>query len=220
MAAPERKELVGIAANGTVMEGMLEMPDNAGGIVLFAHGSGSSRLSPRNNHVAGVLRQAGLATLLLDLLTVDEDRAYEARFDIALLSERLAAALTWLHQPERAFTSLPIGLFGASTGAAAALRVAACLPQWVQAVVSRGGRPDLTGNDMLERVRAPTLLLVGGEDDAVIALNQAAYDGMQCEKQLRIVPGATHLFEEPGALESVAQQATNWFRRYLAMPNP
>lgn len=220
MATPERKELVGIATNGATMEGMLEMPDNAGGIVLFAHGSGSSRLSPRNSYVATVLRQAGLATLLLDLLTVAEDRAYETRFDITLLSQRLAAALTWLRQPGRTFASLPIGLFGASTGAAAALRVAAGLPQWVQAVVSRGGRPDLAGNDALERVRAPTLLLVGGQDDTVIALNQAAYDCLRCEKQLRIVPGATHLFEEPGALESVAQQASDWLLHHLAMPKP
>jgi putative phosphoribosyl transferase len=201
------------------MEGMLEIPDNAGGIVLFAHGSGSSRLSPRNNYVATVLRQAGLATLLLDLLTVDEDRTHATRFDISLLSERLAAALTWLRQSEATFASLPTGLFGASTGAAAALRVAAELPQWVQAVVSRGGRPDLAGTDTLERVRAPTLLLVGGKDDAVIALNRAAYDRMQCEKQLCIVPGATHLFEEPGTLEIVAQQAAGWLLRYLTMPN-
>lgn len=218
MAAPGHKELIGIVANGVIMEGMLEMPDRACGIVLFAHGSGSSRLSPRNNYVATVLRQAGLATLLLDLLTAAEDSAYETRFDISLLSDRLEAALTWLHRSEAAVAALPTGLFGASTGAAAALRVAARLPQQVQAIVSRGGRPDLAGNDTLERVRAPTLLLVGGQDDVVIALNQVAYDRMRCEKQLRIVPGATHLFEEPGALESVAQQAADWLLRCLAMP--
>lgn len=218
MIAPQRKELVGIAANGVVIEGMLEVPGNTSGIVLFAHGSGSSRLSPRNNFVASILRQAGLGTLLLDLLTLGEDQAYATRFDISLLTLRLDAALKWLRQPGGEFALLPVGLFGASTGAAAALRVAAESPQLVQAVVSRGGRPDLAGVAALERVRAPTLLLVGGLDDQVIALNQAAYASMQCERQLRIVPGATHLFEEPGTLESVAQQAAAWLRQHLVLP--
>lgn len=218
MIAPQRKELVGIAANGVVIEGMLEVPGDASGIVLFAHGSGSSRLSPRNNFVASVLRQAGLGTLLLDLLTAGEDQTYATRFDISLLTRRLDAALEWLRQPGGEFAVLPVGLFGASTGAAAALRAAAESPQLVQAVVSRGGRPDLAGVAALERVRAPTLLLVGGLDDQVIALNQAAYASMQCERQLRIVPGATHLFEEPGTLESVAQQAAAWLRQHLVLP--
>ena len=217
MGIAERKELVGIAAEGVIIEGMLEVPAHAGGIVLFAHGSGSSRLSPRNNYVASVLRQAGLGTLLLDLLTVAEDRIYETRFDISLLSQRLAVALQWLCQPGHEFGRLPVGLFGASTGAAAALRVAAELPQLVQAVVSRGGRPDLAGHDALGRVRAPSLLLVGGLDDTVITLNQAAYASMQCERHLQIIPGATHLFEEPGTLESAAQHARNWLLRYLAV---
>ncbi|QAU35414.1 alpha/beta family hydrolase [Janthinobacterium sp. 17J80-10] len=218
MSPPESKELVSIAADGVALEGMLEIPANACGVVLFAHGSGSSRLSPRNNHVATVLRQAGLGTLLLDLLTVAEDRTYDTRFDISLLAHRLATALTWLRQAGGELATLPTGLFGASTGAAAALRVAATLPQWVRAVVSRGGRPDLAGLSTLERVQAPTLLLVGGNDDTVIALNRIAYGHMRCEKQLRIVPDATHLFEEPGTLESVAMQAADWFLHYLAMP--
>lgn len=212
----EQKKLVGIAADGVCIEGMLELPAHATGMVLFAHGSGSSRLSPRNNYVATVLRNAGLGTLLVDLLTADEDQTYQTRFDIALLTQRLQVALTWLQRQGGELTALPLGLFGASTGAAAALCAAAGAPQLVRAVVSRGGRPDLAGTEALERVRAPTLLLVGGLDDVVIELNQAAYDRMQCEKQLRIVPGATHLFEEPGKLESVARLAADWFLLHLA----
>lgn len=215
MASSGKKQLINIVADGVAIEGMLELPQKTSGMVLFAHGSGSSRLSPRNNYVASVLRDAGLGTLLLDLLTVGEDQTYETRFDISLLTQRLEVALMWLRQPDGELAGLPVGLFGASTGAAAALRVAARQPQAVQAVVSRGGRPDMAGADVLARVKAPTLLLVGGLDDVVIELNKAAYERMQCERQLRIVPDATHLFEEPGALESVAQMAADWFLFHL-----
>jgi len=193
---------------------MLELPANAQGIVLFAHGSGSSRLSPRNNYVARELRAAGHGTLLLDLLTRDEDQTYETRFDIGLLTRRLADATRWLKE-HRETGNLPLGLFGASTGAAAALRVAADLPRDVAAVVSRGGRPDLAGNDKLAQVLAPTLLIVGGADYQVIELNEMAYRELRCGKQMEIVPGATHLFEEPGALENVAALAARWFTRHL-----
>jgi len=196
------------------LEGMLELPANAQGIVLFAHGSGSSRLSPRNNYVARELRAAGHGTLLLDLLTRDEDQTYETRFDIGLLTRRLADATRWLKE-HRETGNLPLGLFGASTGAAAALRVAADLPRDVAAVVSRGGRPDLAGNDKLAQVLAPTLLIVGGADYQVIELNEMAYRELRCGKQMEIVPGATHLFEEPGALENVAALAARWFTRHL-----
>ncbi|MEN3366946.1 MAG: putative phosphoribosyl transferase [Burkholderiales bacterium] len=210
MASPAQSDLVRIATDSVQVEGMLEVPQNAIGIVLFAHGSGSSRLSPRNNYVAGVLRSARIGTLLMDLLTPQEDQDYRTRFDISLLTRRLLDATSWLRQydPTR---SLPIGLFGASTGAAAALQVAAILGPDISAVVSRGGRPDLAGREALEKVIAPTLLIVGGLDDVVIELNQAAYDALKSEKQLVIVPGATHLFEEPGTLESVAQLARDWF---------
>lgn len=215
MAPSGKKQLINIVADGVGIEGMLELPQKTSGMILFAHGSGSSRLSPRNNYVASVLRDAGLGTLLLDLLTAGEDQTYETRFDISLLTQRLEAALLWLRQPDGELAGLPVGLFGASTGAAAALRVAARQPQAVQAVVSRGGRPDMAGADVLARVKAPTLLLVGGLDDVVIELNKAAYERMQGERQLRIVPDATHLFEEPGALESVAQMAADWFLFHL-----
>lgn len=215
MASSGKKQLINIVADGVAIEGMLELPQKTSGMVLFAHGSGSSRLSPRNNYAASVLRDAGLGTLLLDLLTAGEDQTYETRFDISLLTQRLEVALMWMRQPDGELAGLPVGLFGASTGAAAALRVAARQPQAVQAVVSRGGRPDMAGADVLARVKAPTLLLVGGLDDVVIELNKAAYERMQCERQLRIVPDATHLFEEPGALESVAQMAADWFLFHL-----
>lgn len=203
-------EFTHVASGKVRLEGMLELPDNAQGIVLFAHGSGSSRLSPRNNFVARELRTVGLGTLLIDLLTREEDQTYETRFDIALLTRRLADAIRWLKE-HPATKSLPIGLFGASTGAAAALRVAADLPGEVAAVVSRGGRPDLAGNENLAQVLAPTLLIVGGADFQVIKLNEEAYRELRCEKNLAIVPGATHLFEEPGALEHVAALAARWF---------
>ncbi|RXZ42018.1 dienelactone hydrolase family protein [Crenobacter cavernae] len=194
--------------------GQLTLPDAAVGIVLFAHGSGSSRFSPRNTYVASVLQRAGIATLLFDLLTREEDSVYATRFDIALLTERLLAATRWLaDRPDTA--RLPIGYFGASTGAAAALQAAAALGDGVAAVVSRGGRPDLAGPQALSRVRCPTLLLVGGLDGDVIRLNESALSQLACTKALCIVPGATHLFEEPGTLEEVANEAERWFSRYL-----
>ncbi|OIR03077.1 putative phosphoribosyl transferasec [mine drainage metagenome] len=197
-----------------VLEGMLEIPPQACGMVLFAHGSGSSRLSPRNNYVARVLREAGMGTLLIDLLTHDEDRNYDTRFDIALLTRRLIQATEWL-RADPLSGGFAIGYFGASTGAAAALRAAA-LRQDIAAVVSRGGRPDMAGDEQLQQVKAPTLLLVGGFDDAVIGLNRQAYAHLNCKKALIIVPGATHLFEEPGTLEEVARLATDWFRLHLS----
>ena len=206
--------LVHIPAGGASVEGMLEIPDAAVGLVLFAHGSGSSRHSPRNNTVAGVLRQAGIGTLLMDLLTPEEDRDYSRRFDIGLLTQRLLEAARWVGLQESTRT-LPLGFFGASTGAAAALEAAARLGEAVRAVVSRGGRPDLASEAALRKVRAPTLLLVGGHDDGVIDLNQLAYDQLRCEKEMVIVPGATHLFEEPGTLEAVAARAAGWFAAHL-----
>ena len=192
----------------------LEVPANARGAVLFAHGSGSSRHSPRNRYVAKVLNQAGLATLLIDLLTPQEDAERENRFDIVLLVERLAGALCHL-QAEPRTARLPVGLFGASTGAAAALEFAAASPDSVRAVVSRGGRPDLASRAALHKVKAPTLLIVGGDDAGVIELNEQAYAALGCEKRLEIVPGASHLFEEPGTLEEVARLAAQWFTRHL-----
>jgi pimeloyl-ACP methyl ester carboxylesterase len=186
--------------------------------VLFAHGSGSSRHSPRNRYVARVLNKARLATLLIDLLTVHEEvvdaRTADFRFDIDLLTERLVDATDWLTQfPDT--KGLPIGYFGASTGAAAALAAAAVRPDAVGAIVSRGGRPDLADDMALVRVRAPTLLIVGEEDGQVVGLNRQAFAQLRCEKQLMIVPGASHLFEEPGALDEVARLARNWFQRHL-----
>jgi putative phosphoribosyl transferase len=206
-----------IPAGTATIEGMLEIPDHAAGLVLFAHGSGSSRHSPRNNYVAGVLRQAGVGTLLMDLLTPQEDRDYARRFDIALLTQRLLDAARWVVSQD-ATRELPLGFFGASTGAAAALEAAAILGADARAVVSRGGRPDLASPHALASVTAPTLLLVGGFDDVVIDLNQLAYDQLRCEKELVIVPGATHLFEEPGTLEEVARQAAAWFAQHLRRP--
>jgi putative phosphoribosyl transferase len=208
--------LVHIAADTVTLEGMLTVPVRAPGIVLFAHGSGSSRHSPRNTFVAEVLQWAGLGTLLIDLLSQAEDVSYEARFDIHLLAERLTAATQWL-RAQPLTKDLSIGYFGASTGAAAALEAAAALGPAIQAVVSRGGRPDLAW-EALEHVQAPTLLIVGGRDDVVIELNQRAYARLHAPKQLVIVPGATHLFAEPGALPEVARLATEWFNRYLLTP--
>jgi putative phosphoribosyl transferase len=207
-------ELTHLPSGKVHLEGMLELPANAQGMVLFAHGSGSSRLSPRNNYVARELRAAALGTLLIDLLTREEDQTYETRFDIGLLARRLADATRWLKE-HPATKSLPLGLFGASTGAAAALQVAADIPDAVAAVVSRGGRPDLAGDEKLTQVLAPTLLIVGGADFEVIKLNQKAYRRLRCEKEIAIVPGATHLFEEPGALERVAALAARWFVHHL-----
>ncbi|MFC5462992.1 dienelactone hydrolase family protein [Massilia niabensis] len=192
---------------------MLELPATPIGMVLFAHGSGSSRFSPRNNAVAGELRAAGIGTLLLDLLTPEEDATVRNRFDIDVLVARLHAAATWIGT-EPLTAPLPLGLFGASTGAAAALRLASDDGTGIAAVVSRGGRPDLAG-PALARVIAPTLLIVGGEDGVVIDLNRQAFDALVCEKALEIVAGAGHLFEEPGSLAQVSTLATNWFVRHF-----
>jgi len=206
--------LVHIPAGTATVEGMLEIPMHAVGLVLFAHGSGSSRHSPRNNYVASVLRDADVGTLLMDLLTPDEDRDYSRRFDIGLLTRRLLDAAHWVSAQD-ATKHLPLGFFGASTGAAAALEAAAKLGTATRAVVSRGGRPDLASAQALASVTAPTLLLVGGYDDGVIDLNQLAYDQLRCKKEMVIVPGATHLFEEPGTLEAVASRAAGWFAEHL-----
>lgn len=196
------------------LEGDLEVPAGATGLVIFAHGSGSSRFSPRNRQVAATLREHGLATLLFDLLGAHEDTTVSARFDIARLSARLESAVEWAaRQPDIA--RLPIGLFGASTGAAAALTVAARLPRAIRAVVSRGGRPDLAGHVALGDVQAPTLLIVGSADTDVVALNKSALASMNQTVELVLVPGATHLFDEPGALERVASLASAWFGRWL-----
>ena len=208
---------VQIPAGRAVLSGNLTIPENAMALVLFAHGSGSSRHSPRNQFVARTLNRAGLGTLLFDLLTPEEEAldiyTREHRFNISLLAERLVHATKWAGQQEET-RDLRIGYFGSSTGGAAALVAAAELPQDVGAVVSRGGRPDLAG-DALPKVQAPTLLIVGGNDDIVIELNEMARDQMRCEVKLEIIPGATHLFEEPGALEQVAKLASDWFSLHL-----
>ncbi|HEY7752845.1 MAG TPA: dienelactone hydrolase family protein [Steroidobacteraceae bacterium] len=211
-----RPREVAVTLQGIRLKGLLRLPPGATGIVLFAHGSGSGRLSPRNNYVAEQLGAAGLATLLVDLLTGQEEEidavTAELRFDIPLLTGRLAGVTAWaLEQPE--LGKLAIGYFGASTGAAAALAAAARVPA-VAAVVSRGGRPDLAG-DALPRVRAATLLIVGGDDEQVLELNRQALARLRCEAKLEIVPGATHLFEEPGTLEQVAALAADWFTDHL-----
>jgi len=207
---------VHVPIGGLRFPGTLGSSPGARGLVLFAHGSGSSRLSPRNLFVARGLQEAGLSTLLFDLLTEHEDRVYETRFDIALLSERMIGAAEWaLAEPST--SALHLGFFGASTGAAAALRAAAKLGPDVFAVVSRGGRPDLTGS-VITDVRAPTLLIVGARDFDVLELNRQAYAQLRAEKELAVVQGATHLFEEPGALEEVTRLAADWFVRYLGAP--
>jgi len=200
-------------APGLRLTGDLRLPEPAAGLVIFAHGSGSSRLSPRNRQVAESLNEAGLATLLFDLLTTGEELDRAKVFDIELLTERLLAVTRWA-DGEEGLSGLPIGYFGASTGAAAALRAAARLGGEIQAVVSRGGRPDLAA-ESLEEVVAPTLLIVGGADRQVLELNEQAARLLRCEHEVAIVPGATHLFEEPGALERVAELAADWFSRHL-----
>jgi dienelactone hydrolase len=208
---------VRVQGDGVTLEGDLTLPPGAHGVVLFAHGSGSSRHSPRNRYVARVLREAGLGTLLMDLLTREEEQAEartgHLRFDIPLLARRLGTAIDWVGRDEET-RGLPVGLFGASTGGGAALMAAAERPDAVRAVVSRGGRPDLAG-PALGRVRAPTLLIVGERDHPVIAMNRDALAQLETEKRLEIVPGASHLFEEPGTLEQVAALAASWFERYL-----
>lgn len=217
-AARTDERVVRVPVGQAVLDGSLAIPRGAEGIVLFAHGSGSSRHSPRNRYVAGVLQHSGLATLLLDLLTPEEEaidlRTRHLRFDIELLAQRLVSTTDWLAR-ERDTTHLPIGYFGASTGGGAALVAAAQRPDVVHAVVSRGGRPDLAG-DALQHVRAPTLLIVGGDDVPVIEMNKDARARMRSEVRLEIVEGATHLFEEPGTLEEVARLARDWFVHYLA----
>jgi putative phosphoribosyl transferase len=206
-----------ITAGDVSLLGFLDVPDDSPGIVVFAHGSGSSRFSRRNQAVAAFLREARLGTLLFDLLTSDEERVdvvtREHRFDIPLLSRRLADAVRWVaKQPD--IGELPVGLFGSSTGAAAALIVAAELPDLVAAVVSRGGRADLAG-EFLGKVQAPTLLIVGGADTEVLRLNRAADDRLVCTSEVAVIAGATHLFEEPGALEQVSQQTRDWFLAHM-----
>ena len=208
---------VQIPAGRAVLSGNLTIPNNSVALVLFAHGSGSSRHSPRNQFVARTLNGGDLGTLLFDLLTPEEEAldiyTREHRFNIGLLAERLVHATSWASQQDQT-RDLRIGYFGSSTGGAAALVAAAELPQDVAAVVSRGGRPDLAG-DALSKVQAPTLLIVGSNDDIVIELNEMARDQMCCEVKLEIIPGATHLFEEPGALEQVAKLASNWFVNHI-----
>jgi putative phosphoribosyl transferase len=207
-------DTVQINIHNVALPGDLIVPEGAKGLVVFSHGSGSSRLSKRNRFVAEHLQQAGLATLLFDLLTPEEDQDPEKRFDIPLITQRLVDAAYWI-QENLLINELNLGFFGASTGAASALGATAALGNdIIKAVVSRGGRPDLA-DEVLPQVKAPTLLIVGGNDEPVIGMNQQAYDRLQCEKQMEIVPGATHLFEEPGTLERVAELASDWFKKYL-----
>jgi putative phosphoribosyl transferase len=210
------KKLVKIPSGQLEIEGVLEVPAHAIGMVVFAHGSGSSRFSPRNNYVADELHHARIGTLLLDLLTPGEDIQYSTRFNVSLLAERLASAVEWVQgQPGK--KPLRVGLFGASTGAAAALQVAALPAAQIAAVVSRGGRPDLAGTAAMGQVHAPTLLIVGGNDADVLELNKTAYHALRCEKRLEVVAGATHLFEEAGALEEVAEIASAWFVQHFSV---
>ena len=210
---PIAEQAVVIAADHVAIEGNLAIPERARGLVIFAHGSGSSRFSPRNNFVARQLQADRIATLLVDLLQEDEARDRRLVFDLALLARRLSSITAWARADTRT-RDLAIGYFGASTGAGAALRAAAMEPQQIAAVVSRGGRPDLAA-PFLPKVMAPTLLIVGGFDEPVIEMNQEAFTLLTCPKQLVIVPGASHLFEEAGTLEQVADLARNWFRKYL-----
>ena len=213
---PITKEIL-MHINGKNIYGNLKIPEKAEGLVIFAHGSGSGRFSPRNMHVAGILNKNGLGTLLFDLLTAEEEKidnySGEYRFNIELLGERLIGVTDWLIK-EPPINRLKFGYFGASTGAAAALTAAAERPSVIYAVVSRGGRPDLAMKS-LYRVKSPTLLIVGGEDFEVIELNRTAYENIPAKKKLEIIPGATHLFEEPGALEEVARLSAGWFAKYL-----
>jgi dienelactone hydrolase len=217
MKVSAAEQLVRIVVDSAQLEGNLSLPQDASGVVLFAHGSGSSRHSPRNQYVAQALHEGGLGTLLIDLLTATEERedarTGRLRFDIALLAARVVGASDWLAR-NTATAQLSIGYFGASTGAAAALVAAAERPDYVRAVVSRGGRPDLA-IPVLNRVKAPTLLIVGGADAPVIEMNRDALKHLSIEKRLEIVPGATHLFEEPGTLEEVARLAREWFQAHL-----
>jgi len=214
MSTNHLEHIVQIPIDSTYLEGSLALPrQQVQGLVVFAHGSGSCRFSPRNNFVAHILQKAGIGTLLMDLLTEEEDAVYQSRFNIDLLTERLLLATKWLQEQPRT-KGLVIGYFGASTGAAAALKAAAAGDSKIGAVVSRGGRPDLA-EEALTHVQSPTLLIVGGNDHVVIELNREAYARLKGKKKLVIVPGATHLFEEPGTLEEVARLATEWFKQHL-----
>lgn len=214
-AIPMKHEMK-IPVGAVELEGTLTLPARARGLILFVHGSGSSRFSPRNVFVAQELQKQGMATLLIDLLTAQEDEVYESRFDIDLLAGRLEQIIFRLGE-EVATKNLAVGLFGASTGAAAALKTAARLGERITAVVSRGGRPDLAGNELAD-VTSPTLLIVGGDYFGVIELNERALAMLSCEKKMEIIPGATHLFEEPGTLDAVARLAAAWFRRFFTRP--
>ena len=213
MLLEEKHKTIEIPLNQVVLKGNLFIPENARALVLFSHGSGSSRLSPRNNYVAGVLQDEGLATLLFDLLTEEEDRLYKTRFNIDLLTQRLIEVTEWI-KTQKETKGLQLAYFGASTGAASALSAAAYFGDEITAVVSRGGRPDLAMSE-LYKVTAPTLLIVGGWDKVVIVLNQKAYGNLRCERKLEIIPGATHLFEESGKLEAVAAVSAKWFTKHL-----
>ncbi len=208
-----REKEVLIPAGNMKLAGIFGLPPKPAGVVAFAHGSGSGRLSPRNAFVARVLQEAGLATLLFDLLDESEELDRRKVFDIGLLADRLLAGVIWL-QNERGTQGLKLGYFGASTGAAAALEAAAKEPKGVAAIVSRGGRPDLAMN-YLDKVKAPTLLIVGGNDRPVIAMNREAFENLKCKKDIVVIPGATHLFEEPGALDEVARLAAAWFLKHM-----
>ena len=213
MLLEEKHKTIEIPLNQVVLKGNLFIPENARALILFSHGSGSSRLSPRNNYVASVLQHEGLATLLFDLLTEEEDRLYKTRFNIDLLTQRLIDVTDWI-KTQKETKGLQLAYFGASTGAASALSAAAYFGDEIAAVVSRGGRPDLAMTE-LHMVTAPTLLIVGGWDKVVIVLNQKAYSKLRCERKLEIVPEATHLFEERGKLEEVATLSAKWFTGHL-----
>lgn len=213
MLLKEEHISIDIPVKKVVLKGNLSVPENAKALVLFSHGSGSSRLSPRNNYVASVLQQEGLGTLLFDLLTEEEDRLYKTRFNINLLTQRLIAVTEWIKM-QKEIKGLQLAYFGASTGAASALSAAAYFGDDISAVVSRGGRPDLAMSELHE-VTAPTLFIVGGWDKVVIGLNQKAYDKLRCERKLEIIPEATHLFEEEGKLEEVAAISAKWFTNHL-----
>ena len=208
-----KRENINIPLSSVTLKGELVIPENAFGIVVFSHGSGSSRFSPRNKMVGELMQQHGMGTLLFDLLTEEEDRVYENRFDIDMLVGRLIQATEWLMQ-YKVTKNLPVAYFGASTGAASALRAAAYFGENIKAVVSRGGRPDLALN-ALPMVAAPTLLIVGQMDVPVIKMNKLAFDQLHCIKEMKIIPGATHLFEEPGKLIEIADIAIDWYKKYL-----
>jgi putative phosphoribosyl transferase len=210
---PVDNKVIHVPVGNVMLYGNLTAPENAIGLVIFSHGSGSSRFSPRNNFVAQQLYRRGIATILVDLLTAHEDEHYASRFNINLLTERLISITKWLSTTDEV-NQLPIGYFGASTGAASALHAAALLPNKIVAIVSRGGRPDLA-MEYLRGVKAPTLLIVGELDYEVALLNKQAFDELQCVKKLSVVPGATHLFEEPGSLEDVSVLAGMWFSKYF-----